>query len=142
MTELLIELVSVVLQIIVAVCFGLLTKHVIPWLHDIAIPWLKEKHLYNLICYFVSAAEKQAETGAIDKAAKKEYVIKLLKGRKVEVTPEVDAMIESAVFDLDMAVAGVFDTIYDVFENQDDKNQNTENSEVIEQEISTDNMSE
>lgn len=117
MTEMIIELVALLLKIVAVACLGMLTKHVLPWMREVAIPWLKERHLYNLICYFVRAAEKLADTGAIDKTTKKEYVIKLLKQRGINITSEVDALIESAVLDLDMAVASVFDAIKDAFDD-------------------------
>lgn len=127
MTEMIIELVALLLKIVIVACLGLMTKHALPWMQEVAIPWLKERHLYNLICYFVRAAEKLADTGVIDKATKKEYVVNLLKQKGVDVTSEVDALIESAVLDLDMAVASVFDVIYDAF---DDDNQDITEDEV------------
>lgn len=127
MTEMIIELVALLLKIVIVACLGLMTKHALPWMQEVAIPWLKERHLYNLICYFVRAAEKLADTGVIDKATKKEYVVNLLKQKGVNVTSEVDALIESAVLDLDMAVASVFDVIYDAF---DDDNQDITEDEV------------
>lgn len=127
MTEMIIELVALLLKIVIVACLGLMTKHALPWMQEVAIPWLKERHLYNLICYFVRAAEKLADTGVIEKATKKEYVVSLLKQKGVNVTSEVDALIESAVLDLDMAVASVFDVIYDAF---DDDNQDITEDEV------------
>lgn len=127
MTEMIIELVALLLKIVIVACLGLMTKHALPWMQEVAIPWLKERHLYNLICYFVRAAEKLADTGVIDKATKKEYVVNLLKQKGVNVTSEVDALIESAVLDLDMAVASVFDVISDAF---DDDNQDITEDEV------------
>ena len=129
MTEMIIELVALLLKIVVVACFGLLTKHALPWMQEVAIPWLKERHLYNLICYFVRAAEKLADTGVIDKTMKKEYVVKLLKQKGISITSEVDALIESAVLDLDMAVASVFDAIYDTF---DDDSADVFEDEVVE----------
>lgn len=82
----------------ITVVFAML---VIPWLKNVAIPWLKDKRLYGMICKFVRAAEKLADTGAIDKQAKLDYVTGLLQHWGVEMTPEIRAMIESAVGDLD-----------------------------------------
>lgn len=129
MTEMIIELVALLLKIVVVACLGLLTKHALPWMQEVAIPWLKERHLYNLICCFVRAAEKLADTGVIDKTTKKEYVVKLLKQKGINITSEVDALIESAVLDLDMAVASVFDAIYDTF---DDDSADVFEDEVVE----------
>lgn len=68
----------------------------------ILVPWLKEKKVYDTICRFVRAAEKLADAGKIDKAKKKLYVRSLLEKKGVKITPEVDAMIEAAVEDLDL----------------------------------------
>ena len=113
MTELIVELSGVLLRIAIVFFVGLLTKYALPWLKDVVVPWLKERQLYNLICYFVRAAEKLADTGTISKDMKKDYVIGLLESRGVAITKEVNALIESAVMELDMAVAGAFDAIFD-----------------------------
>lgn len=65
------------------------------------LPWMKEKGLYSTIQKFVQAAEKLAETGVIDKADKKEWVWALLERTGVKRTDKTDAMIESAVKELD-----------------------------------------
>ena len=111
MTELIVELSGVLLRIAIVFFVGLLTKYALPWLKDVVVPWLRQ--LYNLICYFVRAAEKLADTGTISKDMKKDYVIGLLESRGVAITKEVNALIESAVMELDMAVAGAFDAIFD-----------------------------
>lgn len=129
MTELMIELVSVVLQIALVAIAGLLTKHALPWLNDVVVPWLQERHLYNTICYFVQAAEKLANTGKIDKETKKSYVIKLLEGKGIKVTDSVDAMIESAVLDLDIAFDSVVDIVTKPFEGEQSADGNDEISE-------------
>lgn len=65
------------------------------------IPWLKEKGIYSTIQKFVQAAEKLGETGAITKADKKGYVWHLLEKVGIKKSEKVDAMIESAVKELD-----------------------------------------
>ena len=85
-------------RIIIAIVFSTI---VIPWVKNSAIPWLKEKHLYGIIQRFVRAAEKLADSEIITKDSKLAYVTGLLVKRGIEVTPEVRAMIESAVGDLD-----------------------------------------
>ena len=52
---------------------------------------------------FVEAAEKQAEAGTIDKATKKRFVVELLEANGITVTPEINAFIEAAVKELDLA---------------------------------------
>ena len=51
----------------------------------------------------VTAAEKQAEAGTIDKATKKRFVVELLEANGITVTPEINAFIEAAVKELDLA---------------------------------------
>lgn len=92
------ECVVNVIKAVIAVIFGVL---IIPWIKNSAIPWLKEKQLYNMICKFVRAAEKLADGGLIAKSAKLDYVIGLLAHSGIEMTPEVRALIESAVGELD-----------------------------------------
>lgn len=87
-----------ILKIIITAIFSVI---IIPWVKKSAIPWLQEKHLYGLIKKFVRAAEKLGENGTIAKEAKLDYVTALLAKRGVNVGPEVRAMIESAVGDLD-----------------------------------------
>lgn len=85
-------------RIVIAIIFSTI---VIPWVKKSAIPWLKEKQLYGIIQKFVRAAEKLADAEIISKASKLDYVITLLAKRGIDVTPDVRAMIESAVGDLD-----------------------------------------
>lgn len=92
------ECVVNLLKIAMMVIFGML---IIPWVKKSAIPWLRERQLYGLICKFVRAAEKLAESGQISKEAKLDYVLGLLAKNGIEVTPVVRALIESAVGELD-----------------------------------------
>lgn len=77
----------------------------VPWLKNSAIPWLKEKQLYGIVLRFVRAAEKLGNSGKIDKAAKLDYVIGMLAKRGITLTPEVRALIESAVYAVDEEIA-------------------------------------
>lgn len=65
------------------------------------IPWLKEKRVYDTVVKMVSAAEKWAETNEIDK---KEWVIGRLEASGIKVNEYVDALIEAAVKELDIAL--------------------------------------
>lgn len=91
-----------VVRLIIAIVFSTI---IIPWVKKSAIPWLKEKQLYGIIKKFVRAAEKLADADIISKESKLDYVIGLLTKRGIDVTPEVRAMIESAVGDLDDEIA-------------------------------------
>ena len=64
------------------------------------IPWLKEKRLYDTVTRLVAAAEKLGESLP---EGKKNYVLNLLADMGVEITPVVDALIEAAVQQLDLA---------------------------------------
>lgn len=65
------------------------------------VPWLKEKRLYDICRQFVRAAEKLAANVTLDK---KQYVIDCLTNKGIKVTPAVDALIEAAVEELDIAI--------------------------------------
>lgn len=65
------------------------------------VPWLKEKRLYDIVQKMVDAAEKWAETNEIDK---KEWVICQLENKGIVVNDYVDALIEAAVKELDIAL--------------------------------------
>ena len=82
----------------------------------IIIPWLKEQRVYSLIVKLVRAAEKLGESGMIEKESKKTYVIKLLVSKGYSVTPEIEAFIEAAVTELDLALDSgmlIFPDIFD-----------------------------
>lgn len=114
------EIASGVLKIILALISIGMSAIVLPWLRDSAIPWLKEKRLYSIVKKFVQAAEKLAETGAIDSISKKEYVVELLRSKGFAVDAELEAFIESAVKELDIAVKDSFMEIVDEFEVNDE----------------------
>ena len=67
----------------------------------IVIPWLKEQRIYSTIRRLTQAAEKLAETGEIPKPNKKAFVIGQLQKKGIQVTPEIETMIEAAVKELD-----------------------------------------
>jgi len=91
-----------VIRIILYVVFAVL---LIPWVKNFAIPWLKEKQLYGIVQRLVRAAEKMGDAGIISKEDKLNYVAGLLERYGVVVTPEVRALIESAVGTLDDEMA-------------------------------------
>lgn len=117
-------LVNNLIELVVAVAGAAFTALVIPWLKKTGLPWLKEKRLYSIVKKFVEAAEKQAEAGTIDKAAKKRFVVELLEANGITVTPEVDAFIEAAVKELDLAEKNAIGEIGKIFS---DDEQNTDN---------------
>lgn len=92
------------LEAVLAIAAAIFSALVIPWLKNSAIPWLKEKHLFSVVYGFVKAAEKLASSGAIEKVDKKAYVISLLEKKGITITDEVNATIEAAVEELDIAL--------------------------------------
>lgn len=91
-----------VLNIVIAVISIIVSYYVIPAIKNDLVPWLKDKHIYSIVKTFVQAAEKLAESGAIEKIDKKNEVIKLLKEQGVTVDEKVESFIESCVKELDL----------------------------------------
>lgn len=106
-----VELMSAIAQVVFALIGAVMSVIVIPWLKHTALPWLKEKRLYSTVQKFVQAAEKLDETGVLDHTAKKDYVIGLLRNKGYAVNGEVEALIESAVKELDM----IADSVGEIF---------------------------
>lgn len=115
--------------IMIAVAAALII--VIPFIRDTVIPWLEEKRMYGLVSKFVEAAEKMADTGVIEKEDKNKYVIGLLENLDVEITPEINAFIESAVNKLDRAFASVWSGVLEEFGDLfDDEEEGVEDDEL------------
>jgi len=105
------EIIIVVIRLVMAVVAAVVTVFLVPWLKGNVVPWLKEKRLYQLVKYFVMAAEKLASTGVISKAAKLDYVVSLLTKYGYSVDAPVRAMIEAAVEELDVLAGNVAHSI-------------------------------
>lgn len=114
MTQLIPEITGVLVDAIITICGMVFTGVCIPWLVKTGIPWLKEKHLYTIVSTFVKAAEKMANAGSLT-IPKLDYVVQMLEKRGITVTPEVRAMIEAAVQDLDIAIDGAIGQLGDIF---------------------------
>lgn len=117
MIELFNELASILIKITGAGIVLMISTIIVPWVRNDLIPWLKEKRLYEIVQSFVLAAEKLAETGAIDSDLKKKYVIDCLKDKGITITDEIDALIECAVEELDLAIESGFIMIGDAFDD-------------------------
>lgn len=100
-----------VLEIIIAIISIVVSYYIIPAIKNDLVPWLKEKHLYDTVKKLVQAVEKLAESGAIQKTDKKQEVIKLLENQGIEINESVDALIESAVKELDLVAKTAYDEI-------------------------------
>lgn len=114
MTQLIPEITGVVVDAIITICGLVFTGVCIPWVVKTGIPWLKEKHLYNIIITLVKAAEKMANAGSLT-TPKLDYVVQMLEKKGITITPEVRAMIEAAVQDLDIAIDGAIGQLGDIF---------------------------
>lgn len=99
------EIASIVMKLVFSVISLIITYVFVPWVKQTVIPWLVEKRLYTLVMQFVQAAEKVSQSQYLTGYEKKEYVVKLLKNHGIIITPEVEALIESAVEELDMMIA-------------------------------------
>lgn len=98
-------------DIIIAIISITVSYYIIPMIKKDLIPWLKEKRIYDMVVKLVKAVEKMAETGVIEKCDKKREVIKLLQSKGIEVTEEIDALIESAVKELDLITLSIQEEI-------------------------------
>ena len=95
-------IISNVLDIVIAIISIIISAFLIPAIKDQLVPWLKEKHLYDVVYKAVLAAEKLGETGQIEKMEKKAYVLNFLRGKNIVITTEVEQFIESACQQLDI----------------------------------------
>ena len=113
------QLFDILLDAVIALVLLAFSTIVMPWFKSAVIPWLKEKHLYGVVKRFVNAAEKLADSGKLQKSEKKDYVLRLLASKGVAVTEEIDAMIESAVIELDIAFSEIIYEFEEVFEEDE-----------------------
>ena len=110
-------LMNTIVDILKVAIFAAFSLVIIPWLRKSAIPWLKDKQLYGIVQKFVRAAEKMGEAGIISKEDKLNYVVGLLERHGVTITPEVRALIESAVGALDAEFAKNASVVIDEFDD-------------------------
>lgn len=102
-TQFVIEIIPWVMKIVFAAIFFLFVRYIWPMVK----PFLQ----YKIIQWLVNAAEKKAETGAIDKDTKKQFVIRIMELVKIPVNDFTMAMLESAVKELDLLEEKVLDYI-------------------------------
>lgn len=114
MEQIIPNIISIVIDAIFAIIGLFFTGVVIPWVVKIGIPWLKDKRLYGVVSTLVKAAEKQAQSGALT-IPKYDYVVRMLEAKGIKVTPQVKAVIEAAVKDLDIAVDGAIGALGGLF---------------------------
>lgn len=85
---------DILVKVVFLVITGIATMYV--------LPWLKEKGLYDTVCRMVQGAEKWSKNHEIDKKA---WAVAKLEARGIEVNEYVEALIESACEELDLAWA-------------------------------------
>lgn len=100
-----------IFEIVISIISLLVATYAMPYIKNDLIPWLKEKHIYNIVKNFVQAAEKMAEAGIIEKVDKKAKVIELLVSKGIVVDAVVDAFIESCVKELDIITSAIYEEI-------------------------------
>lgn len=107
-----------ILEIILTIISLTIARYVLPYIKTDLIPWLKEKHIYNIVKRFVQAAEKMAESGIIQKTDKKATVVGFLESKGIVVDKTVEAFIESCVKELDIITSTVHKELVGTEENQ------------------------
>lgn len=100
-----------ILEIIITIISLVVARYVVPYIKSDLIPWLKEKRVHSIIKSFVQAVEKLAESGVIDKSAKKNKVVELLEKNGIVVDETIDAFIESCVKELDLVTSVFYEGI-------------------------------
>ena len=114
MTQIIPDIINIVIEAIFAILGLFFTGVAIPWLVKTGIPWLKDKRLYGIVTVLVKAAEKQREAGALP-IPKYDYVVQMLEAKGIKVTAEVKAVIEAAVKELDIAVDSTIGKLDGIF---------------------------
>ena len=105
MTQIIPDIINIVIEAIFAILGLFFTGVAIPWLVKTGIPWLKDKRLYGIVTVLVKAAEKQREAGTLT-IPKYDYVVQML---------EAKAVIEAAVKELDIAVDSAIGKLDGIF---------------------------
>ena len=103
-----------ILEIVVTIISVIVARYLVPCIKNDLVPWLKEKHLHNIVKNFVQAAEKLAESGVIAKESKKDKVVELLESKGITVDATIDAFIESCVKELDIVTSVIYSEIVEV----------------------------
>ncbi len=108
------EIIAQAAAYLIKALFLLLTGVLTYYVKTKIIPWLEDRQLYATVKRYVQAAEKLASTGKLSSSgAKKNYVITLLESKGIECGPEIHALIESAVEELDHAASAVVSSFID-----------------------------
>lgn len=106
------------LEVIIACISILVSYYIIPVIKNTMIPFLKEKRLLSIIKNLVEGVEKMAESGQLEKTDKKAKVVELLKSKGINVTVEVEILIEACVKELDLATSTIIKEIKETDNNK------------------------
>jgi hypothetical protein len=98
-TEIVNEIVTLLVKLVVLCCTGAFTS--------VVYPWLKNQSCFWVIRRAVQAAEKLGASGAIAKEKKKDWVVSTLESWGYDVDDSTKVMIEAAVTELDAAGSAV-----------------------------------
>ena len=93
------EILNNALYIIMSLAIVVVTRYLVPYLKA-RLTAAEQEGLIQLIENLVQAAE-QLFTAEKSGEQKKEYVVSALAGKGIEITEPINAMIESAVYNLD-----------------------------------------
>lgn len=107
MSEIINEIIVNLMRIIIAGVFSIAAYYI----RTSLVPWLKDRAIYDKVCYAVRAAEKLAASGQINKDSKKNYVLGVLARAGIKNSVQLNAMIEAAVEELDCFVGEISDII-------------------------------
>lgn len=103
MTDTIIEVLTQnLLETVMAVIAIVVAYYVIPAIKNDLIPWLQEKRIYDEVQKLVAGVEKMYEVGILKDVDKKELVVTQLEAKGIEVTDEVEILIEASVKNLDL----------------------------------------
>lgn len=118
------QIVLAVFRFVLAVATVVFAGVALPWLRKEGLPWLKEHRLYSLVRRLVQAAEKMYEYDECASNAKHDYVVNVLKSKGIEVTSEIEAYIDSAIEELDIAWMMACSGVTEVFDEYEDDDEN------------------
>lgn len=107
-----------IFEIILTIISLVVARYAIPYIKTDLIPWLKEKRLLNIIKNLVKAAEKMAESGAIEKGNKNDFVVSLLEKNGIIVDATVKAFIEGCVKELDIIGSTIYEEVLEEESNE------------------------
>lgn len=122
-----------VFRVVLTVLSVVLMSVVLPWLRNVAVPWLKEHRMFELVTHLVEGAEKYFDDVESAGEDKKRYVVSVLNSKGIEITPEIEAYIESAVREVEFFKRIASHDVANVFTGDDmpDENDDVEITDIV-----------